>query len=309
MNTPARVALKRSVTSSPGLMWVSSPPPSAAGGGVEVDVVVELVGRRIDQRQLEIVALVDDHQRAGDRAVVGEGVDLRPVVVDHDLLLDDRHLEGDDFGPAARRLLVRMNERRRDERDFAARQIDGLFGHRRHSLQHGGGARGGAGGQKQIAAVEHGSLLGVRRLAALMAPTRRPERCWPSMFRLVCRALRGRPRSASFHPPPSRRRQAAAPRHRRRIVRLASRRGAEFSSWLRVVRHAPIVANATKSSSNCRTRRMMNLKSSRRPPLDPTAVVQQEIFAEARLSTCGGIKSLKLLKALSRKALTSLDET
>ena len=136
-----------------------------AGRSVEVDVVVERVGRRIDQRELEIVALVDDHQRAGDRAVVGEGVDLRPVVVDHVLLLDDRHLEGDDLRTAARRLLVRMDEGRRDELDFAARQIGGLLRHRRQRLQHGGRARGGAGGQKQIAAVEHGWLLGVRRFA------------------------------------------------------------------------------------------------------------------------------------------------
>ena len=130
----------------------------------------ELVGRRIDQRELEVVAFVHDHQRTGDRAVVGEGVDLRAVVVDDDFLLDDRHLEDDDLRSAAGRLLVRVHERRRDELDRAARQIGGLFGHRRHSLQDGGRARGGAGGEKQIAAVEHGSLLDVRRFAGVIAP-------------------------------------------------------------------------------------------------------------------------------------------
>ena len=41
----------------------------------------------------------------------------------------------------------------------------------------------------------------------------------------------------------------------------------------------------------------------------PTTAARQEILAEARLSTCDGRKPLKLLNALSRKALTTLDKT
>ena len=53
-----------------------------AGRGVEVDVVRHLVAGGVDQRELDVVALVHDHQRAGQPAVVGHGPHLGAVVVD-----------------------------------------------------------------------------------------------------------------------------------------------------------------------------------------------------------------------------------
>ena len=64
-----------------------------------------------------------------------------------------------------------------------------------------------------------------------------------------------------------------------------------------------------KAFPNYRNRRIMTLRSQGRPPLEAAAFMPQEIFAEGRLSTCGGHKCLKLLKAMSRKALTKLDKT
>ena len=39
------------------------------------------------------------------------------------------------------------------------------------------------------------------------------------------------------------------------------------------------------------------------------AAARQGISTEGRMSSCGGRKYLKLLKAMSRKALTKLDKT
>jgi hypothetical protein len=59
---------------------------------------------------------------------------------------------------------------------------------------------------------------------------------------------------------------------------------------------------------NCRTRRIMPLRSLRLLD-EAAAVTPQEIFVEARLSTCGGRKRLNVREPPSSKALTKLDRT
>ena len=86
-----------------------------AGRGVEVDIVVHLVGRRVLEGELDIVALVADHQRPRDRPVIRQRVDLGAVVVDHPLLLVHGELDLDDLGAARVVLVVFGRERRRDE--------------------------------------------------------------------------------------------------------------------------------------------------------------------------------------------------
>ena len=53
-----------------------------ACGSVEVDIVRHRVGLGVDERHLDVVALVHDHQRARHRAVEGHGLKRRAVVVD-----------------------------------------------------------------------------------------------------------------------------------------------------------------------------------------------------------------------------------
>ena len=165
-----------------------------AGRGVEVDVVVECVGRRIDEGELEIVAFVDDHQRPGDRAVVGEGVDLRAVVVDHVLLLDDRHLEGDDLRSAAGRLLVRRGRKaaRRARLRGAAdrRPLRAIAGSAFSTAAAPAAAPAARNRSRRLNMV--GSWMFVVS-SGFIAQARPPERCWPSMFRRVCRSLRDSP--------------------------------------------------------------------------------------------------------------------
>ena len=87
-----------------------------AGRGVEVDIVVHLVGRRVLQSELDIVAFVADHQRPRDRPVIGKRVDLGAVVVDDPLLLVHGELDLDDLRTPRVVLVVFRRERRRDER-------------------------------------------------------------------------------------------------------------------------------------------------------------------------------------------------
>jgi hypothetical protein len=60
---------------------------------------------------------------------------------------------------------------------------------------------------------------------------------------------------------------------------------------------------------NYRNPPIVNFRSQRRPAIEATTVMRQGVFTEARLSTSGGRKSLKLLSTLSSKALTTLDKT
>ena len=124
---------------------------------MEVDVVRQRVRLGVDQRQLDIVAFVHDHQRAGHRAIEGHGVDHRAVIVDDDRLFLDGHFELDDFGAAGRDLFVGVDEWRIDKVDLDARQVlqlrrrsgddASLFGdggHRRHDRAEDAGEGGGA---------------------------------------------------------------------------------------------------------------------------------------------------------------------
>ena len=62
---------------------------------------------RVDERNLDVVAFVHDHERGWDRAVEGHGLKLRAVVVDDDLLLLGHEPEFHDLRALPRRLLVR----------------------------------------------------------------------------------------------------------------------------------------------------------------------------------------------------------
>ena len=86
-----------------------------AGRRVEVDVVIEDVALRVLQRELDVVALVADHQRPRNRAVEGQHVEHGAVVVDLPLVLDGGELHLDDLRPAARDLLMGRHEGRGDK--------------------------------------------------------------------------------------------------------------------------------------------------------------------------------------------------
>ena len=122
--------------------------------GMEIDVVRHRVGGRVDQGQLDIVALVHDHQRSGHRAVEGHGLEGGALLVDHHLLFLDHELELHDLRALLGRLFVRMHERRGDQVDLLARQLEvfGNSGSRKHHRGDGCTEHGGAAGQ-------HGSLL------------------------------------------------------------------------------------------------------------------------------------------------------
>ena len=72
----------------------------------------------VDQRELQVVALVHDHQRAGQPAVVGHRPHLGAGIVDDDLLLDDVHGELDDLRRGSGCLLVGMHQRRLHQLDL-----------------------------------------------------------------------------------------------------------------------------------------------------------------------------------------------
>ena len=102
-----------------------------AGGGVEVDIVRQRVGFRIDQRQLDVIVLVNDHQRARNRAIIGHRLNGRAVVVDDDLFFFDGQSELDHFRAARRDLLVCVHKRRAHQLHLAPRQ-GGQVGRRPH---------------------------------------------------------------------------------------------------------------------------------------------------------------------------------
>ncbi|CDX56300.1 Copper-containing nitrite reductase (modular protein) [Mesorhizobium plurifarium] len=99
----------------------------SAGRRMEVDIVGERVGIGIDQRELEIVAFMHDHQRARDGAIVSHGIELRAVGVDDHRLLLDLHGELDDLGAALGHLIVSVHERRRHQGPFSRGSPDKSF--------------------------------------------------------------------------------------------------------------------------------------------------------------------------------------
>jgi hypothetical protein len=130
-----------------------------AGRGMEIDVVGERVGVRIDQCQLEIVVLVHDHHRARHRTVVGHRLQGRAVLVDDHRLLLDGHGEFDDLGTTLGHLVVCVDERRRDELHLLARQSADLGfarnGGERHGGQHRGAGRRAHRAQQCLTSREH----------------------------------------------------------------------------------------------------------------------------------------------------------
>jgi hypothetical protein len=65
-----------------------------------------------------------DHQRPGHRPVESHRLEFGALLIDDDLLLFDLHPEFDDLRSLLGRLLVGMHERRRDQLDLLARQIE-----------------------------------------------------------------------------------------------------------------------------------------------------------------------------------------
>ena len=106
---------------------------------MEVDVVRHRVGVGIDQRHLDIVAFMDDHQRPGHRAVEGHGLELGAGVVDDDFLLLDGQFELDDLRAFLGGLVVRMHEGWRHQFNGLARQLEVVGRKRRSSDDEGGG--------------------------------------------------------------------------------------------------------------------------------------------------------------------------
>jgi len=87
-----------------------------ARGGMEVDVVLQHVVGRVDERQFDVIPFVDDHHRPRNGPV--EGHSLQPGVGHVHFLLDDLHLEFDNPGLAGGHLFVHVHVGRRDQ--FAA---------------------------------------------------------------------------------------------------------------------------------------------------------------------------------------------
>jgi hypothetical protein len=69
-------------------------------GGMEVDVVRHRVGIGIDQRHLDVVALMHHHHRPRHRAVEGHRLEGGALVVDDDIFLLDLERELHDLGPS-----------------------------------------------------------------------------------------------------------------------------------------------------------------------------------------------------------------
>ena len=123
-----------------------------AGRRMEIDIVRHRVGVGIDQRQLDVVALMHHHQRSRHRAVEGHGVERGALVVDHHLLLLDPERELHDLGTLPGGLLVRMHEGRRDQLDLLSGQLEVLGKRwcRQHEDCGGGTEHGGSAGQHRI---------------------------------------------------------------------------------------------------------------------------------------------------------------
>jgi hypothetical protein len=99
---------------------------------VKINIMRHRIGLGIDQRHLNVVALVgyDDGRR--DRAVVSHRLQFGSLLVDDDLLLFDHEGDFQDLRPRLGSLLVRRHKGRCHEIDLLARQlgswIDTVFG-------------------------------------------------------------------------------------------------------------------------------------------------------------------------------------
>ena len=108
---------------------------------MKINIVRHRVGLGIDKRNLDVIALVHDHQRARDRTVEGHGLKLRPHVVDDNSLLLNREAEFHDLRALLGHLLVRMHEWRRDKLDLLPGQLQILGQCRRCKNERNGRSR------------------------------------------------------------------------------------------------------------------------------------------------------------------------
>ena len=185
----------------PAATSVRPPPPSAPVDAWK-SILCSMTLFGVLQRELDIVALVADHQRSGDRPVEGRGVDLGAVVVDHPLLLRGDQLDLDDLRTARVVLVVVGREGRGDERllDPLHAAHLGLYRGfalgRHHDRTHGRHGAQGAAGPQKLASVQlkHGSCL-------LSAFASRPESVGPDANRRckgrIRRSAGGEPKDVS----------------------------------------------------------------------------------------------------------------
>ena len=163
---------------------------------MEVDIVRHRIGVRIDQGYFDVVALMDDHHRAGRRAVERHGLEFGAGIVDDDFLLFDRQLELDDLRAFLGGLLVRMHKGRRDQFDGLPRQLEIVGGQRR-----GGGHKGGDGSAQQCGtAGDHDTILSVsaseiraalmRRLPQTLFVAKQLSFGMPNCFPVCCRTTK-----------------------------------------------------------------------------------------------------------------------
>ena len=108
-----------------------------ARGCVEIDIVLHQVFRRVLERQLDVVVLMADDQRTGNRTVECTGPDFGASVIDSPTHLFSGHCDFDHLRPAGCDLIVFWNERRGDKIKLEARKSgDVPFGHRRLGNHH-----------------------------------------------------------------------------------------------------------------------------------------------------------------------------
>jgi hypothetical protein len=157
---------------------------------VEIDIVLECVGVGVDQRELDIVVLVDDHQRAGNRAVEGHGMDFRAGVIDDDLLFLDGQRELDNLRGNFSLLRMGMDEWRLDEVDLDTIELGNICGDGcrigRDIAAFGTGRRGGNHGHQSAgdcSTGQHGASCQCEALGHVShsfgRAKRQPLRCFP----------------------------------------------------------------------------------------------------------------------------------
>ena len=71
---------------------------------MEIDAVHHRAGCGIDERQFDIITLMHDHERRGNRAIEGKAWNRGADLVYDDRFFYDRQLELDDFRSTRRRL-------------------------------------------------------------------------------------------------------------------------------------------------------------------------------------------------------------
>src|ERR1035438_3433856 len=98
---------------------------------MEVDGVRHRVGCGIDERHFDIIPLMHDHERPGNRTIVGHAWNGCAELVNDDWLFLGRQLELNDFWTRFGDLVMGMHERRRDKRDALAWKVEISFGPRR----------------------------------------------------------------------------------------------------------------------------------------------------------------------------------